>query len=111
MIVHGIFGTSEALSVMTLEPELEALLQRSASSGGGAVEPGLLDRLQRALADAAERQEAAGRPAVLVVGDAVRCWLARFVRFGRRTLHVLSFAELPDNKQISIVANIGAAER
>ena len=111
MIVHGIFGTSEALSVMTLEPELEALLQRSASSSGGAVEPGLLDRLQRALADAAERQEAAGRPAVLVVGDAVRCWLARFVRFGRRTLHVLSFAELPDNKQISIVANIGAAER
>lgn len=111
MIVHGIFGTNEALSVMTLEPELEALLQRSASSGGGAVEPGLLDRLQRALADAAERQEAAGRPAVLVVGDAVRCWLARFVRFGRRTLHVLSFAELPDNKQISIVANIGAAER
>ena len=111
MIVQGIFGANDAMTVMTLEPELEALLMRSAGAGAGAVEPGLLDRLQHALTDAAERQEAAGRPAVLVVSDGVRGLLARFVRFGKRTLHVLSFAELPDNRQISIVANIGGAER
>jgi flagellar biosynthesis protein FlhA len=113
MIVQSIYGPADELAVLTLDPELEQLLSRSANQGpnGSGVEPGLLDRLQRSLMEAAEQQEAAGRPAVLVVNDNLRTLLARFVRFGKKTLHVLSFAELPDNKQISVVANIGTGAR
>ena len=113
MIVQSIYGAADELAVLTLDPELEQLLSRSASQGpnGSGVEPGLLDRLQRSLMEAAEQQEAACRPAVLVVNDNLRTLLARFVRFGKKTLHVLSFAELPDNKQISVVANIGTGAR
>ena len=110
MIVQSIYGPADDLSVLTLDSELEQLLTRSQLQGanGTGVEPGLLDRLQRSLMAAAEQQEVAGRPAVLVVNDNIRGLLARFVRYGKKTLHVLSFAELPDNKQISVVATIGA---
>ena len=110
MIVQSIYGSADDLSVLTLDAELEQLLTRSQMQGanGSGVEPGLLDRLQRSLMAAAEQQEVAGRPAVLVVNDSIRGLLARFVRYGKKTLHVLSFAELPDNKQISVVATIGA---
>ena len=44
--------------------------------------------------------------AVLLVGSAVRSLLARFVRTPRQTIHVLAFEEIPDNKQITVVATM-----
>ncbi len=110
-IVQQISGMGADLSVMTLDPRLEQLLQQTLAGGAdqaGGLEPGLAENLQRSLAEQAQRQEAAGHPAVLLVSAALRGLLARFVRHSIPNMHVLAFNEIPDNKQVKITATVGA---
>ena len=109
MIVQDINGLSNELSVISLDPSLEQLLQESMQGGGG-LEPGLAERIHQSLLESAQRQEMAGQPAVLVVSAPLRPMLARFVRNTIPNLHVLSYNEMPDNRQIKIVSNIGRPE-
>jgi flagellar biosynthesis protein FlhA len=111
-IVQQINGVAAELPVMTLEPTLEQLLQKSVHASAdewSGFEPGLAERLHRALRDQAQRQEVTGQPAVLLVSAPLRTLLARFVRHTIPGLRVLSFNEVPDDKQIRIVATVGAA--
>ena len=110
-IVQQISGMGADLPVMTLDPRLEQLLQQTLAGGAdqaGGLEPGLAENLQRSLAEQAQRQEAAGNPAVLLVSAALRGLLARFVRHSIPNMHVLAFNEIPDNKQVKITATVGA---
>ena len=96
--------------MITLEPELEQLLQASLqgqSGGNAALEPGLAERLQARLAESAARQEAAGEPAVLMVAPPLRTTLARFTRATVPSLHVLAWNEIPDNRRVRLVAAVG----
>ncbi len=113
MIVQHINGLTANLPVITLDPQLEQLLlnstQRTGDNPAGTpgIEPGLAERLHQSLRDAAEKQEQAGQPAILLVAPQIRVWLARMVRYSIRQLHVLSYNEVPDNKEIKVVASVG----
>ncbi|HHJ13663.1 MAG TPA: flagellar biosynthesis protein FlhA [Gammaproteobacteria bacterium] len=110
-IVQHINGMQPELQVITLDPALEQILQSSlqaAQEGGAGLEPGLAERMHQSLVETARRQEAAGQPAVLLVTPGIRAWLARLVRHSIPALHVLAYNEIPDDKQIKVVANIGA---
>ena len=110
-IVQQISGMGAELAVLTLEPSLEQILHQTLMSGAeaaGGLEPGLAENLHKSLVEQAQRQEAAGLPAVLLVSQAVRTLLARFVRHSIPSLHVLAFNEIPDNKQVKIMATVGA---
>ncbi|HLI18278.1 MAG TPA: FHIPEP family type III secretion protein, partial [Rhodanobacteraceae bacterium] len=74
---------------------------------GPSVEPGLAERLQQKIADAAQRQEMAGEPAVLLVAPQLRPWLARFTRHAAPGLHVLAYNEVPDNRRVRLVSALG----
>jgi flagellar biosynthesis protein FlhA len=109
-IVQDIAGSGVELPVVTLEPDLEQLLQTSLNGVGAnaaALEPGLAERLQTRLSESVRRQEAAGEPAVLMVAPALRAALARFSRAGIPGLHVLAWNEIPDNRRIRLVAAVG----
>ena len=108
-IVQAIVGSSNELPLITLDPGLEKLLQQTTPGQPGmpGIEPGLADRLQKAIARTAERLEAEARPAVLVVTPELRPWMARWLRPVMRDLHVLSYNEIPDNKQLRIVVTLG----
>jgi flagellar biosynthesis protein FlhA len=109
-IVQDIVGLSSELPVMTLEPELERLLQSSLAAPGGtgpALEPGLAERLQQRLAEGAQRQELIGEPAVLLVPPTLRQTLARFIRAGVPNMHVLAWNEIPDNRKVRLVTAVG----
>src|ERR1700681_2136049 len=111
-IVQSIGGLREELPVITLDPGLEQVLQDSMASAGGSdgapgFEPGLADRLQRALADSTRRQEAAGEPAVLLVAPKIRPWIARLVRHSTPSLAVLAYNEIPENRRIRVIAAVG----
>jgi len=114
-IVQQINGLSNELPVITLDPMLEQMLlqaaQVSGADGNLAVDPALANRLLRSVREVAEGQEAAGNPVVLVVPDAIREPLARFLRPAHSGLHVLAYGELPDNKRLRIVASVDAADR
>lgn len=118
VIVQGIYGERGELPVITLDPALEQILlkavQQSAQHNEGnvaedtvAIEPGIAERLQQALAQATQRQEIAGNPSVLLVAAALRPMLSRFVRYTVGGIKVLSYQEIPDNKQVTIVATVG----
>ena len=113
MIVQSIFGTSTVLDVITLDPELEHLLTQARGQGGAespTLEPGLAERLQNSILQAAERQEVDAKPAVLLVSSPVRALLSRFVRYSTQQIHVLAFEEIPENKQITVVATISKGD-
>jgi flagellar biosynthesis protein FlhA len=109
-IVQDIVGLAEELPVITLEPDLERLLSNglgnSASSPG--LEPGLAERLQRGLQEAAARQERGGEPAVLLTPPGLRAALARFFRVSVPGLHVLAWNEVPDNRKVRMVTAVGS---
>jgi len=110
LIIQNINGLQDEIPVMTLAPELEQILQQSITSSaeeGVGIEPGLADRIQSSLKQIVGQQEAAGQAAILLVAPALRSSLAKFARFGIKGLHVLSYQEIPDNKQIKVIANVG----
>ncbi|MCP5160363.1 MAG: flagellar biosynthesis protein FlhA [Hahellaceae bacterium] len=116
MIVQSICGPELEIPVITLDPELEQLLLKTLQQAqkigavddvGMILEPQLLERLQRSLTDAAQRQEMLGKPAILLVSAPLRSPLAKFVRYGVDRMNVLSYQEVPENKQITIVATVG----
>jgi flagellar biosynthesis protein FlhA len=116
LIVQSIYGNADDLSVITLEPALEQLLlktvqqtkQQTGSSDNMILEPSMTEKLQSSLFDAARNQEMAGHPAVLLVSAMLRPVLSTFVRSMADNLHVISYQEMPENKQITIAATIGA---
>jgi flagellar biosynthesis protein FlhA len=110
-IVQDIAGIAGELPVITLEPELERLLQSSlaagSNSGSPGLEPGLAERLQQRLSESAQRQEMSGEPAVLLVPPQLRPTLARFIRTSVPNLHVLAWNEIPDNRKVRLVSAVG----
>jgi flagellar biosynthesis protein FlhA len=115
-IVQGIAASNRELEVITLDPSLEQLLlktvQQTQQMGdvgedSAVMEPSMAARLQSSLAQAAEKQEIAGRPPVLLVAAPIRSLMARFVRFGLQNVYVLSYQEIPEDRQVTIVATLG----
>lgn len=109
-IVQDIAGMATELPVITLEPELEQLLSNSLAGSNAAtpgLEPGLAERMQRRLAEAAQRQELTGEPAVLLVPPQLRQTLARFMRAIVPNMHVLAWNEIPDNRKVRLVTAVG----
>ena len=110
LIVQQINGLEGELPVITLDFSLERILQQSMetmTSSAVAIEPNLANRLLTALREAHEARELAGQPAVLLVADALREFLARFTRASIKGLHVVGFNEVPSDTQIRIVATVG----
>ena len=48
---------------------------------------------------------------MLLVAAPIRAMLASFVRYNLPDMHVLAYNEVPDNKQITIEATVGAEAR
>jgi len=109
-IVQDILGKEEELKVITLEPALEQLLLQAtqgAPEGQLAIEPGLAERLHGTLKEESQKIEMTGQSAVLLVAPQIRAQLARLFRYSLPTLHILAYSEVPENRQISVVANVG----
>ena len=110
LIVQHVAGPAPEISVITLAPELEQMLHQSMQAGGdqgAGIEPGLAERLQQSLSEAHHQQEMAGEPSVLLTSGILRSVLSRFVKNTIPGLSVLSYQEIPDEKQIKIVSSIG----
>lgn len=112
-IVQSIVGLEPELPVITLEPRLEQILLSSmqkagqGSSEGVLLEPGMAEKLQKSLIEAAQRQEMLGKPVVLLVAGQIRAMMSRFARLAVPNMYVLAYQEIPDNKQVTIVATVG----
>lgn len=108
-IVQQIFPGSGEMQLMSLDPTLERLLSQAVAGGAEntSFEPGLADTLVRETAAAAQRQEALGLPAVLLVPASLRLLLSRFLRRTVPQLKVLSHNEVPESRIIKVTSIIG----
>lgn len=110
MIVQEIVGNEPEIPVITISSELEQILHKSIQAGGAdgaGIEPGLAERIQNSLIEASQQQELIGQPAVLLTSGVLRGTLARFVKHTIPSLHILSYQEIPDDKQIKIISSVG----
>lgn len=111
-IVQSIVGLDPELPVITLDPRLEQILLNSLQKAGQGgedflLEPGMAEKLQRSLVEAAQRQEMLGKPSVLLVAGQIRAMMSRFARLAVPNIWVLAYQEIPDNKQVTIMATVG----
>jgi len=109
-IVQELVGPAHEVPVITLSPELEQMLHQSmqmAGDDGAGIEPGLAERLQTSLIEGAQQQEMAGDTPVLLTSGILRTVLSKFVKYTIPGLRVISYQEIPDDKQIKIISAIG----
>ena len=105
-IVQTVAGMRPELSVLTLEPELERILNESSQENGNVgLEPTMVERLHKTLSEQAQAQEIAGEPLVLLVAPQIRPWMSRMMR-NIRNLHVLAYNEVPDDRRIQMIGAV-----
>lgn len=109
-IYQLINGMEQEMNVITLNPELEQILQQSSQSAsevGLGIEPGLAEQMIHELNNCIKQQEINSKPAVLMVSPMIRLPLARLLKSLAPNLHVLAYNEIPDSKNIKVVAAVG----
>jgi flagellar biosynthesis protein FlhA len=110
LIVQQLIGGDETLPVMTLEPDLEQLLNelvgRSENTDDIALEPNLADGLFQSVRESVQQLEDQEMPAVIVVSPLIRPWLARLLRRVTKDLTVMSYVEIPEDQAIRVISTI-----
>ena len=107
-IVQQIYGPTQELEVIALEPELERLVTQALNSPhGAALDPGVADALSKSASESAKRQEDLGHPACLLVPDLIRAPMARLLKRAAPRLKVLAHSEIPETHSIRIGSIIG----
>ncbi len=109
-VAQAYFGHDEESNVVTLEPQMEQiLLQALRASGeeGLVLEPTLAERVRKALKDVEQWQQKQGKIVALVVSPLLRFFLARFARMNRLNIVILAYTELPQDKTVKVLANVG----
>ena len=104
-IVQQIYGPTNELNVIAIDPALERLLMQALGNSTGqgqALDPGVADILTKKAAEMALKQEEIGIPACLLVPDQIRSAIARLVRRVAPRLQVLAHSEIPESHTIRI---------
>ncbi|KQY19054.1 flagellar biosynthesis protein FlhA [Massilia sp. Root133] len=117
-IVSGLYGKKKDMPAFNLSGELENMLlgslnQARQSNGGKVVldnypiDPQLLQQLQLNMPVAREQMKQHHTPPLLLVLPQIRPLLARYARLFAPGLHVLSYNEIPENREVSIIGTVG----
>lgn len=115
-LVNLIAGQKPELNVYALSDELEQMLltslQQAQASGtvvldSFPIEPNILGQFQQNLPLIRQQLKQQGLPPILIVMPQLRPLLARYARTFTQGLAVLSYNEIPENKQINVVGNLG----
>jgi flagellar biosynthesis protein FlhA len=117
-IVAGLYGKKKDMPAFNLSGELENMLlgslnQARQANGGKVVldnypiDPQLLSQLQLNMPVAREQMKQQQTPPLLLVLPQVRPLLARYARLFAPGLNVLSYNEIPENREVAIVGTVG----
>ena len=117
-IVSGLYGKKKDMPAFNLSGELENMLlgslnQARQNNGGKVVldnypiDPQLLSQLQLNMPVAREQMNQQRTPPLLLVLPQILPLLARYARLFAPGLHVLSYNEIPENREVSIIGTVG----
>jgi len=115
-IVSSLFGQRAELLAFNLGGELENMLLGSLNQARQTgkvvldnypIDPHLLSQLQVNMPVAREQMKQQATPPLLLVLPQIRPLLARYARLFAPGLHVLSYNEVPENREVSIIGTVG----
>jgi len=115
-IVAQLFGQRPEMKAFNLGGELENMLLASLNQARQAgkvaldnypVDPHLLSQLQSNMPMAREQMKQQATPPLLLVMPQIRPLLARYARLFAPGLHVLSYNEIPEQREVSVIGTLG----
>ncbi|EKO3415935.1 flagellar biosynthesis protein FlhA [Vibrio fluvialis] len=115
-LINLLAGQKNEIPVYALSDELEQMLMTSlhqAQASGSVmldsfpVEPNILGQFQQNLPLIKQQLKQQGMTPILLVMPQLRPLIARYARTFSHGLAVLSYNEIPENKQINVVGNLG----
>jgi flagellar biosynthesis protein FlhA len=117
-IVTGLCGKKKDMPAFNLSGELENMLlgslNQARQNNGGKVtldnypiDPQLLSQLQLNMPVAREQMKQQHMAPLMLVLPQIRPLLARYARLFAPGLHVLSYNEIPENREVSIIGTVG----
>jgi flagellar biosynthesis protein FlhA len=114
LLIQQIAPLNSPLPIITFSAELEQMIVNIAKQTGPnglILEANLIQKIVTAINDVIEKLQNENRKAVMITAPVIRRDLSHMLRQHIPNLDVLSFTELPDNKKIEVVANIGSDEQ
>jgi len=115
-IVHTLIGASPVVKAVTLTSDLENVLLGALSQAqqrgkvsldSFTVDPQLLAKLQADMPTVRESLKQQGTAPILLVPPQLRPLLARYARLFASGLQVLSYNEVPEQREVSVVGTLG----
>ena len=113
LLIQQIAPLNNALPIITFSAELEQMIVNIAKQTGAnglILEGSLIQKIVSGINNVMEKMQNENRKAVMITAPVIRRDLSQMLRQHIPTLDILSFTELPDNKKIEVVANIGSDE-
>jgi flagellar biosynthesis protein FlhA len=113
LIVYSICGSQKELPVAVIDHDLDQMLQKSIQVNQGinekiiVLEPSLSNKIYTSLLEYVQKCSLNSRPIILLLSVELRQLLERLFKPGIPNMHFLSFAEIPEDKQIKIIEKIG----
>ena len=113
LIVYSICNNEKEVPVAVLDNELAQILHKSIQQNHEAgeklvvLEPSLTERIYTRLLEYVRKCEVESLPAIVLVTAELRGLLEKLFKPGIPNMHFLSHNEVPDDRQLSVVARIG----
>lgn len=113
LIVYSICTNKKEVPVAVFDNELAQILHKSiqANPEGGekmvVLEPSLTERIYSRLLEYVQKCDVDSIPPIMLVANDLRALMERLFKPGVPTMHFLSHNEIPDDRQLDIIAKIG----
>jgi flagellar biosynthesis protein FlhA len=113
LIVYSICSNSKEVPVAVLDQNLAQILHKSIQQNHEAgekmvvLEPSLTERIYSRLLEYVRQCEIDSIPAIMLASADLRGLLERLFKSGIPNMHFLAHSEIPDDRQLSVIARIG----
>ncbi|MFT6275609.1 MAG: flagellar biosynthesis protein FlhA [Halioglobus sp.] len=108
VIFQTVNGIGHEMPVMTLDSQLEQILQGAIQGNAGGLEPTLIESVISQIIAASGKIEAEGKTPVALVSSGIRLFLSRLLGGRMDNFYILAYEEIPASKNIKVVATIGS---
>ncbi len=109
-IFQVVNGVGREMAVMTLDTQLEQILQGAIQGSPGGLEPSLMESTINQIIEASGKFGAEGKTPVVLVAGNIRLFLSRLLRSRIPNLYILAYEEIPASKTIKVVEAIGGSQ-
>lgn len=113
LIVYSICNNSKELPVAVFDNDLAQILHKSIQQGHESgekmmvIEPSLTERIYTKLLEYVHKCEVESLPAIMLVNNELRGLVEKLFKPSIPNMHFLAHNEIPDDRQLNIVAKIG----